>query len=100
MGRPAYTAPGGSPPMAGSPSLCHPRPGGDINVGHMSQARREFRRAPRKKTGLPANPADRRARARRPQPGPEPVAREAPASQQPGGPRAHRARAPLCLYGP
>lgn len=56
MGRPVYTAPGGSPPMAGSPSLCHPRPGGDINVGHMRQPRRDFRRAPRKKPWFACKP--------------------------------------------
>lgn len=35
-------------------SLCSPRQGGDINTGHMSQPRREFRQAPRKNRGSPA----------------------------------------------
>lgn len=56
MGHMVYTAPGGSPPMARSPSLCHPRPGGDINIGHMSQPRREFRQAPRKKPWFACKP--------------------------------------------
>lgn len=56
MGRMVYTAPGGSPPMARSQSLCHPRLGGDINVGHMSQPRREFRQAPWKKPWFACKP--------------------------------------------
>ena len=51
-----YSAPGGSPPRAGSPSLCHPRPAGDINGGHMSQPRREFRRDPGKKPWCACKP--------------------------------------------
>lgn len=93
MGHMVYTAPGGSPPMARSLSLCHPRPGGDINIGHMSQPRREFRQAPGKTVVRLQPETDGRGLSGRCQARSRLPGRRRPLST-PAGPRAHRGRAP------
>lgn len=86
------------PPIPPSPSLFHPRPCGEVNVSHVTEAQRELRGAQGdtrwENHGSAANPADGRGLSGRCQARNRLPGRRRPLSA-PRGSRALRAGSPL-----